>query len=180
MKKRHRTKITGFGVMIPYMIVMMLVILSINPALTFLKDFLKPIQSLESNRVYLTKCTDGDTAHFKINGKDEVVRFLAIDTPETLKPNTPVQPYGKEASNYTCEIISNAKNIELQYETGNETDKYGRKLAWVFTDGKLLQKDLISKGYAKVAYEKDTYKYTAILKNVELEAKMKKIGIWSE
>ena len=63
---------------------------------------LKKLQPLEQKGVKLTKCTDGDTAHFMIDGQDTTVRFLAIDTPETKKPNTPVQPYGKEASRYTC------------------------------------------------------------------------------
>ena len=50
--------------------------------------------------VKLSKCTDGDTAHFIIDGKDTKVRFLAIDTPESVKENNIVEPFGKEASEY--------------------------------------------------------------------------------
>ncbi|MEG2836414.1 thermonuclease family protein [Anaerorhabdus sp.] len=143
-------------------------------------DTYKQFQPLEAQTVRFSKCTDGDTAHFIINGTDETVRFLAIDTPETVKPNTPVQPYGKEASDRTCELITNAKEIKLEYEETNKTDKYGRKLAWVFVDGILLQDDLVSKGLAKVAYLYDDYKYTSRIEASQSRSKDAAIGIWSK
>lgn len=140
---------------------------------------LKKLQPLEQKGVKLTKCTDGDTAHFMIDGQDTTVRFLAIDTPETKKPNTPVQPYGKEASRYTCDALSSAKEIRLEYEK-EKTDKYGRNLAWVFVDDKLLQEQLIRKGYAKVAYLYDEYTYTDRLQKAEKEAKAQELGLWDK
>ena len=140
---------------------------------------LKKLQPLEQKGVKLTKCTDGDTAHFMIDGQDTTVRFLAIDTPETKKPNTPVQPYGKEASRYTCDALSSAKEIRLEYEK-EKTDKYGRNLAWVFVDDKLLQEQLIRKGYAKVAYLYDEYTYTDRLQKAEKEAKAQELGLWNK
>lgn len=135
---------------------------------------------LEKSVVTLSKCTDGDTAHFMIDGKDETVRLLAIDTPETVKPGTPVQPYGKEASNYTCKTLKNAEEIILEYEASNKTDKYDRKLAWVFADNQLLQAKLIEQGFAKVDYIYGDYKYTGELQALEEIAKSAKIGIWLE
>ncbi len=135
----------------------------------------------ESDTVKLAKCVDGDTARFIINGVEYSTRFLAIDTPETVKPNTKVQPYGKEATNYTCNSLKKATEIVLEYDDNStKEDKYGRRLAWIFVDGELLQKKLISKGYAKVAYLYDDYKYTDILKNAEKKTKKNKIGIWSD
>ena len=136
----------------------------------------QPLTSQEG--VQLSKCTDGDTAHFMIDGKDKTVRFLAVDTPETKKPNTPVQPYGKEASNYTCSLLEDADEIRLEFED-EKTDKYGRYLAWIFVDDELLQEKLIQKGYAKVAYLYDDYKYTDKLQKAEKKAKAERIGIWS-
>ncbi len=140
---------------------------------------LKQELPLKSDEVQFSKCTDGDTAHFMINGKDETVRFLAVDTPETVKSNTPVQPYGKEASDHTCSLLKNADTIHLEYEQ-EKTDKYGRLLAWVFVDDELLQLDLIEKGYAKVAYIYGDYKYTAELEKAEKKARKQKIGLWSD
>lgn len=85
--------------------------------------------------VTLNKCVDGDTAWFDVNGKNTKVRFLYIDTPESTNV---IEPYGKEASNYTKEQLNNASKIELELNIdGDTTDKYDRLLAWVFVDGEL-------------------------------------------
>lgn len=140
--------------------------------------FIQPDISLKKDVVEFVKCTDGDTAHLRINDIDEPVRFLAIDTPETVKPGSPVQPYGKEASDYTCNAIKEANQITLEYESTNKTDKYGRILAWVYVDGVLLQQELVEKGLAKVAYLYGDYKYTNDLQQVENKAKEAQLGLW--
>ncbi len=130
--------------------------------------------------VTFSKCVDGDTAKIKKDSKIYTVRFLAIDTPETVKKNADIEPYGKQASNYTCTTLKNAKKIVLEYDPkSSETDKYGRLLAWVYADGKMLQEELLKKGYAEVAYLYGKYLYTDTLKELQAEAKAKKIGMWS-
>ena len=131
--------------------------------------------------VTLSKSIDGDTSEFAVNGEKKKVRYLLIDTPETVKPNTPVQPFGKEASNRTKELLSQATNIELGYEKNNLTDKYGRELAYVYVDGELIQKTLVEEGLARVAYfDKAKDKSTLnVLFEAQKNAKDKKIGIWS-
>lgn len=128
--------------------------------------------------VELIKCTDGDTAHFLINGHDTTVRFLAIDTPEYTKEK---EPFGKEASDFTCQALQNANIIELEYDEGSQkTDKYGRDLAWVFVDGELLQKQLVSSGLAEVRYVYGDYAYTNELYEAQAQAKQNKLYLWSE
>lgn len=125
-------------------------------------------------------CVDGDTIKVMLDNKKTTVRFLAIDTPETVHPTKGEQPFGKEASNYTCDKVKNAKKLEIEYDEGStKTDKYNRALGWVFIDDTLLQKDLVSLGYAKVAYLYGDYKYTEDLKKEESIAKSKKLGVWS-
>ena len=125
-------------------------------------------------------CVDGDTIKVILDNKKTTVRFLAIDTPETVHPTKGEQPFGKEASNYTCDKVKNAKKLEIEYDEGStKTDKYNRTLGWVFVDDTLLQKDLVSLGYAKVAYLYGDYKYTDELKKEESTAKSKKLGVWS-
>ncbi len=134
----------------------------------------------KQENVSFSKCVDGDTIKIKKEGKEYTVRFLAVDTPETVKRNNPVEPFGKEASNYTCKMVSNAKKLTLEYDKGSsETDKYGRLLAWVYTDGVMLQEELIKNGYAEVAYLYGKYAYTEYLQDLEQQAKEKKVGIWS-
>ena len=130
--------------------------------------------------VKFESCVDGDTIKVMLDDKKTTVRFLAIDTPETVHPTKGEQPFGKEASNYTCDKVKNAKKLEIEYDEGStKTDKYNRALGWVFVDDTLLQKDLVSLGYAKVAYLYGDYKYTEDLKKEESVAKSKKLGVWS-
>ncbi|MEQ8124332.1 thermonuclease family protein [Enterococcus faecalis] len=123
---------------------------------------------------------DGDTTVLKINGKEQKVRFLLIDTPETVKPNTKVQPYGLEASKRTKELLSNASEITFEYDKGDKTDRYGRALGYIFVDGTLLQKTLVSEGLARVAYVKEpNTKYLAELEQAQEQAKSESLEIWS-
>lgn len=129
-------------------------------------------------RVEFRKCTDGDTAHFLIDDEDVTVRFLAIDTPEYT---TKKDRFGKEASEFTCQALKNADVIELEYDDGSQkTDKYGRALAWVFVDGALLQKQLVSEGLAEVAYLYGDYAYTDELYAAQDSAQQDKLNIWSD
>ena len=136
-----------------------------------------PIQANTKKTVTLSKCTDGDTAHFKVDGKDTTVRFLAINAPEYTKEK---EPYGKEASDYVCDRLTNAKKIQLEYDDGSDqTDKYGRDLAWIFVDGELLEKELVQQGYAEVKYIYGDYAYTDELKALQKDAKAQQLGMWS-
>lgn len=137
-----------------------------------------PVQANTKEEVEFSKCTDGDTAHFLIKGKDTTVRFLAINAPEYTKTK---EPYGKEASEYVCDILTNANTIELEYDDGSDTlDKYGRTLAWVYADDVLLQRELVQRGLAEVKYIYGDYAYTEELKTLEKEAKKEKLNMWSD
>ena len=146
----------------------------------FLIMFLFPINvdANEKKEVKFSSCIDGDTARFIMDKKEIKVRFLAIDTPETNHPKKGEEPYGREAKEYTCDKITNAQKIELEFDDGSdEKDKY---LAWVYTDGSLLQSELVEKGFAKVAYIYGNYEYTDELKEKEEQAKDEKVGMYSE
>ena len=127
--------------------------------------------------VTLNKCVDGDTAYFNINDNVIKTRFLAIDTPESTNE---IKPYGKEASKFTCDSLTNAEKIEIEYDpNSNKVDKYNRDLVWVWVDDILLQETLIKNGLAEVKYLYGDYDYTARLQEVEADAKINKLKIWS-
>ena len=131
--------------------------------------------------VTFSKCVDGDTAKFIINNKEETVRFLAVDTPETKHPTKGEEPYGKEASDYTCNRLTEGNKIELEYDDNStKTDKYNRYLAWIFVDDNLLQAELVKNGLAEVAYLYGDYKYTDLLKDYEQTAIATKVGMHSD
>lgn len=128
-------------------------------------------------KVKLSKCIDGDTVSVIINNEEIKVRFLAVDAPEVDKK----EPYSIEAKDFTCDMLTKSKKIYLEYDKNSDKeDKYERILGWVWADDKLLQKELIQNGYAKVAYLYNDYKYTSELKEFESIAKEKKINIWSD
>lgn len=137
--------------------------------------------SNERIEVTYSESVDGDTAKFKLKEETIIVRFLGIDTPETVHPSLGEQPYGKEASNYTKEKLQNANKIELEYDSNSlKTDKYGRHLAWIWVDDSLLQEELIREGLAQTYMLQDNYTYAWILQEKQEEAKEEKVGIWSE
>lgn len=129
------------------------------------------------DEVELHKCVDGDTAWFIVNNEKTKFRFLAINTPESTNKK---ELYGKEASQFTCNLLTNADKIEIEYdENSKTTDNYDRNLVWVFVDDKLLQEVILKNGFGEVDYLYGDYKYTDILIKAEKDAKNNQLGIWS-
>lgn len=132
-------------------------------------------------QVKFSDCVDGDTIKVLIKNKEKTLRLLAVDTPESVHPTKKVEYYGKEASNFTCEKVKNAKSLEIEYdENSDKEDKYNRLLVWLFVDSELFQEQLVEKGYAKVAYLYGDYKYTKDLEEVQEIAKKSNLGIWNK
>lgn len=131
-------------------------------------------------KAIVKEIVDGDTfkAEFS-NGEIETIRLLLIDTPETVSPKVPEQPFGKEASDYLRKRL--IKDTVVEIEKGiEERDKYNRLLAYVWRDGKNINKELLEEGLARVAYvyEPNT-KYLDEFKKAESKAKEERKGVWS-
>jgi endonuclease YncB( thermonuclease family) len=91
---------------------------------------------------------DGDTIAVNMNGHSEKVRFVGVDTPETHKPNTPVQCYGPAAAAYTKATIGNQSVRLVSDPLSTDRDRYGRLLRYVYLpDGSNLNEKLIQQGY---------------------------------
>lgn len=122
--------------------------------------------------------TDGDTLKVDLDGKEETVRLILVDTPETKHPQLGVQPLGKEASAFTTEQLT-GKEIEI--EPGiEERDRYGRLLAYVYVNGKMFNETLLEKGYARVAVYPPNTKYLEQLEKAQSTAEVKALGIWEK
>lgn len=131
--------------------------------------------------VELVEAVDGDTAKFKMNGKQITVRFLGINTKETVHPEIGEEEWGKEASDFTKEKLKNATKIELEFDDiADKKDKYDRYLAWIWIDDELLQNLLVENGLAETYMLQNNYKYAGILQESEEIAKNNKLGIWNE
>lgn len=131
------------------------------------------------DRVHVDRVVDGDTfvAHDQQHHKLKV-RLIGVDTPETVKPHTAVQPYGKKASNYSKSHLTN-KNVYLEYDQ-EKHDQYGRTLAYVWMDKKnMYNQELIEKGLAREKYYAPNNKYRSLLEKEERHAQQKNINIWA-
>lgn len=128
---------------------------------------------------FLVEAIDGDTIKVMINGKLETVRYLLIDTPESKKPGTCVQPYAVEAMQRNKQLILNRK-LTLEFEPGVQRDAYGCLLAYVYAGGQSVQESLLREGFARAAYIMNPpYKYLYVYENDESLAKRNKEKIWS-
>ncbi len=149
----------------------------LNP--TFIEDFFSNGKILfTEDSGYQIKCIDGDTFEMNVDGKKEKIRLLAVDSPEDTKVK---EKYGDEASKLTCDLLNDALEIELEYDPGNEYDKYGRSLYWVFVDDQLLQEKLVEQGLAEIKYvQKSTVNdlYLMQLEHAQNKAKKSELKIW--
>lgn len=124
---------------------------------------------------------DGDTIAVNMNGKVETVRFVGVDTPETHKPNTPVQCYGPEAAAYTKQLIAAAgSKVRLQSDPNSTNrDRYNRLLRYIYLpDGTLVEQKLISNGYG-FYYPYFPFTKSAQFADYEQAAQAGHKGLWA-
>ena len=122
---------------------------------------------------------DGDTITVNMNGKAETVRFVGVDTPETHKPNTPVQCYGPAAAAYTKNTIGSSSVRLVADSLTTNRDRYNRLLRYVYLpDGRLLNELLIQNGYG-FYYPYFPFSKSAQFSADQDQAKAAGKGLWS-
>lgn len=122
---------------------------------------------------------DGDTIKVSIGKKIEKVRFLLVDTPETRHPKKGIQPFGPEASDFTKKHIKIGDTVQLEKDV-SERDKFGRLVAYVYVNGKMINEMLLEEGLARVAYVYvPNTRYVDKFKEIQDKARQSKLGIWS-
>ena len=137
----------------------------------------------------VTRVVDGDTAEITVNGDKRRVRFLGVDTPETVHPNKPVQFYGPEASAFTKQSLT-GKRVWLEYDRSPQ-DRYSRHLAYIWTakpksiTDETIRRDMFNArmllgGYAKVMIIKPNNRYAKQFAEYESEARNAHLGVWSK
>lgn len=143
-------------------------------------DELRKRAVIEQPGLYaVSEFIDGDTIAVNMNGTNEIIRMIGIDTPETHRPNTPVQCYGEAAADYTKRLI-NGNRVRLQADPLNTNrDRYNRLLRYVYLpDGTLVQRKIISDGYG-FAYILFPYQMLEEFKDYESFAKTAGKGLWT-
>lgn len=134
-------------------------------------------QTLELNEALVLRVVDGDTIKVDYNGGEETVRFIGIDTPESVHPDKEKNvPYGKIATAFTKDKLEN-KKVSLEFDV-EERDRYGRLLAYVYLDDKMFNKTLLEEGHAMLATYPPNVKYVDDFTVLQEKAREEGKGLW--
>ncbi len=133
-------------------------------------------QNLNVTTVTVTRIIDGDTIEVSLSGTTYTIRYIGIDAPESVAPNRPIEPYGREASSRNAELVL-GKAVRLEKDV-SETDKYGRLLRYVYVGDLFVNAELVRGGYAQaISYPPDV-KYQSLFLQLQGEARMAGRGLW--
>jgi micrococcal nuclease len=123
--------------------------------------------------------TDGDTLEIskRIRGTT-TVRLIGVDTPETVDPDEPVEPFGRETSAYTKDALDGRR---VRLEIGQDPkDDYGRLLAYLWTEDGMFEEDLLARGYGRLMIVEPNDAYEGCLTAAEHAAKDEELGLWAD
>lgn len=127
------------------------------------------------------RVVDGDTLLASMPGTSEPVRvrIIGVDTPETVKPDTPVRCYGPQASTFTKHLLPPGAMIRAAHEPGGDIDKFGRQLwdVWL-PDGRFLESVLAAAGTARAYPYPPQTEYATLLAALAGQARAERRGLW--
>ena len=124
---------------------------------------------------------DGDTVRVSIDGREEPVRLIGINTPESVDPRRPVECLGKEASAKAAEMLTPGVMVQIEADPTQDTrDRFGRLLLYVWMpDGRMFNEAMIQAGYATEYTYQTPYRYQAQFKAAQNAATAAKNGLWA-
>ncbi len=133
----------------------------------------------DAQMAQVVRDVDGDTIIAAVGGADVRVRLLGLDTPESVKPGTPVACFGHEASSFTTRLLPRGTRLRVAYEV-EHTDAYGRQLwdLWL-PDGRWVNGLLVASGAARAYPYRPNTTYATELAAAEATAKAGHRGLWS-
>lgn len=128
----------------------------------------------------VVRVVDGDTvvATPGRSSRPLRVRLIGVDTPETVRPDTPVACFGAQAATLTARLMT-GKRVQAAYEPGGRQDRFGRELwdVWL-PDGRFLQAVLVSAGTARAYPYRPQVRYAAVLRRLADDARAAHRGLW--
>jgi len=129
----------------------------------------------------IVKVIDRDTVDVSMSGRTERVRLIGVDTPETKKPNTPIQCFGPEASKHISELLPVGTPVLVQRDV-EARDPYGRLLGYVYrtSDNLFVNQDLIVNGFARPLSIAPNTAFAGEFATLAQTAQNSKIGLWGE
>lgn len=174
MSKRYRiTKRT------PVWVLGVILFVSVGHYYGWFENAQKAVITNQPGLYRVTEFVDGDTIRIDMNGTEETLRFIGVDTPETHDPRKAVQCYGKAAADFTKQTIG-TNNVRLEADPLNtDRDRYNRLLRYIYLpDGTLVNKKIISEGYG-FAYLGFPFTKNDEFRQAQQDARANNRGLWS-
>jgi micrococcal nuclease len=130
-------------------------------------------------RAQVLRVVDGDTIRVRLDGRTERVRYIGIDTPESVKPGTAVQCFAKRASAANAALVA-GRSVRLVADV-EERDRYGRLLAYVYRepDGAFVNARLVRDGYARTLTIAPNVAHAHELADLSRAARRARRGLWN-
>jgi micrococcal nuclease len=125
---------------------------------------------------YVVRAVDGDTIEARIGGRLEDVRYIGVDTPETVKPGTPVQCFGHRASDYNQHLVER-RRVRLVFGV-ERRDIYGRLLAYVYIGHRFVNGELMRWGLARTLTIAPNTLHRALFERLQGQAARRGRGLW--
>jgi micrococcal nuclease len=127
---------------------------------------------------HVVRVVDGDTVRVTVSGIQETVRYIGVDTPESVKPDTPVQCYAKAASHRNEQLVD-GRVVRLVVGEAPR-DRYGRLLAYVYrtSDARFINAELVAGGFARTLAIPPNVRYRERFTALAAEARQAGRGLW--
>ena len=136
-----------------------------------------PSTGSETATARVTRVVDGDTVVVQLDGRSQKVRYIGVDTPESVKPNTPVQCWAKKASELNRKLVA-GQTVTLQFDH-ERTDRYGRLLAYVQrSDGLNVNAELLKAGAARTMEISPNTSRAQNFRALAAQAQRERRGLW--
>lgn len=134
---------------------------------------------LEANATVVA-VVDGDTIDARFGDREERIRLIGVDTPETKRPDTPVECYGPEAADFTERMLPAGTAIRVERDVENR-DAYGRLLGYVHraADGVFVNYELVRQGYATPLPIEPNVAHARRFVAAAQEAELADAGLWA-
>jgi micrococcal nuclease len=126
--------------------------------------------------VVVSRVVDGDTVEVRLGGETEDVRYIGVDTPETVKPGAPVDCFGPQASAFNHRLVEGRR---VRLVLGEERrDVYGRLLAYVYLGDRFVNAELVRRGLARTLTIPPNDRYATRFERLEIAASRAGRGLW--
>lgn len=127
-------------------------------------------------QAFVVRVVDGDTIEARIGDRVEDVRYIGVDTPETVKPDSPVQCFGPQASAFNHRLVEQ-QQVRLVFGV-ERRDVYGRLLAYVYRDQHFVNASLVRRGLARSLTIPPNDRFAPLFRRLEMRAARAGRGLW--